>query len=743
MPLVRRITMQNFRGSAARSSIEFDSSKPIVLIFGENGTGKSTVVDAIDLVCNGLPGSISERGGTSVSRHLPTIGTDFSAMEVVLELEDGARWTGRITKGGKLQVSGPQRKPGVHILRRRSLLKLTESTAGERYEQLKGLIDVEPIEKSEKRLADAFKQANDQLDGLSRRMVTEESRLHDLWTQAGAPGRGAEAWAREQVAADLADVRQQAQARQQQLNALDEFLIRQEDVKTAEEGDRTMRRRSELLTAHISASAQAQSHALEALLVQAERHVLEHQQAEPTPQACPICEQSVSLPDLGARLSERLGELRQVQGEYGEYRAAQEDERTAAHHLDQCQRLRDDAARALRLLSSAEPTQALLAVWKVELDALQSTLEYHRALTVGLEALSTLRADALSQQDIVSRLDAMLNVLRDTRKTFTQRIFDEVAGEAQRLYSLVHPGEPLGLKSLHLDPARRASLQQIATFHGHDDVHPQGFYSEAHLDTLGFCFWLAVVKRSDPNAIIVLDDVFTSVDAAHLGRIDQMLRSEIKSRARPGGTFAQIIVVTHYRGWLEKLRAEMPGNAGIEIKELVRWTITHGIRVHNTLPYTAELRAKLDTPYLDRQGAASQAGVILEQLLDDLTLTLRMDFPRTPRGEYTIEPLLKTVTSATKKFATLHPGTSDSLPWPPVLQRLNDLAFIRNQVGAHFSVAALDVSDQDVTELGETVLALAHLMTCPTCGERAYRKDHRDSTFSCGESCQQTRIRTA
>jgi len=354
-------------------------------------------------------------------------------------------------------------------------------------------------------------------------------------------------------------------------------------------------------------------------------------------------------------------------------------------------------------------------------------LEYHRALSLSLRALTELREKALLQQDIVQRLEAMLNGVRDTRKTFTQEIFDDVAVEAQRLYSLVHPGEPLGLSGLYVDPARRASLLQIGTFHGHDAIHPQGFYSEAHLDTLGFCFWLAVVKRSDPDAIIVLDDVFTSVDAAHLSRIDQMLRSEIKSRSRPQGAFAQIIVVTHYRGWLEKFRAEMPDD--VEIKELVRWTIAHGIRVHNTLPHTAELRAKLDTPYLDRQGAASQAGVILEQLLDDLTLTLRMDFPRTPRGEYTLDPLLKTVTGSTRKFMTRHPGASAPLPWSPVLKRLNDLSFIRNQVGAHFNLAALDVSDQDVTELGEATLALAQLLTCPGCGGRAYRKRQTMAVF--------------
>jgi len=348
MPIVRRITMQNFRGSAARSSIEFDSSKPIVLIFGENGTGKSTVVDAIDLVCNGLPGSIAERSGTSISKHLPTIGTDFSAVEVVLELENGARWTGQMTKGGKLQVSGPQRKPGVYILRRRSLLRLTESAAGERYEQLKGLIDVEPVERSEKRLAEAVRQVNGQLDELSRRIVAEEGRLHDLWMQAGAPGRSGEAWAHEQIVVEIKEIRKQAQLRQGQVNALYACLASQEALEEAERADHEMKRRCDQLAVQISGAAQVQADALATLLLEAERHFVVVQADEHVPQACPVCEQSVSLKGLEVRLSERLRQLQQVQSEHSEYRAAQADERAAARHLTRCQQHSENAARAFR-----------------------------------------------------------------------------------------------------------------------------------------------------------------------------------------------------------------------------------------------------------------------------------------------------------------------------------------------------------------------------------------------------------
>ena len=49
---VESITLDNFKGATNKVTIDFDTSKPVVIIFGENGTGKSTIVDAIDFVCN-------------------------------------------------------------------------------------------------------------------------------------------------------------------------------------------------------------------------------------------------------------------------------------------------------------------------------------------------------------------------------------------------------------------------------------------------------------------------------------------------------------------------------------------------------------------------------------------------------------------------------------------------------------------------------------------------------------------
>jgi DNA repair exonuclease SbcCD ATPase subunit len=61
---IESILMEKFKGATNRVAIDFDTSKPVVMIFGENGTGKSTIVDAIDFVYNENFGSIDQRSTT-------------------------------------------------------------------------------------------------------------------------------------------------------------------------------------------------------------------------------------------------------------------------------------------------------------------------------------------------------------------------------------------------------------------------------------------------------------------------------------------------------------------------------------------------------------------------------------------------------------------------------------------------------------------------------------------------------
>ena len=63
---------------AGRLLIDHSSAQIVpgarVGLVGRNGTGKSTVVDAIDMVFNQSAGSLADRPTTSAHQHLPAIG---------------------------------------------------------------------------------------------------------------------------------------------------------------------------------------------------------------------------------------------------------------------------------------------------------------------------------------------------------------------------------------------------------------------------------------------------------------------------------------------------------------------------------------------------------------------------------------------------------------------------------------------------------------------------------------------
>lgn len=716
MPRLRRVTMQNFRGAAASSSIEF-GNKPLILIFGENGTGKSTIVDAIDLVCNEAYGTVDERSSATRKDHLPTIGSTPEQVEVQIEFDAGL-WTGNLNKHGKAVITGNIPRPSVQVLRRRSLLQLTEDRAGKRYERLASLIDVGNIEKAEAQLGLAIKQVGKDQSSQTQRMASEQSRIEELWQAAGQPSPDAMHWARSQASLSDKEVSSQIAALDGQITAAQAVSAAESAVQQALSAQAEAQQNLQAVTARIGTLAGELNSDLLQLWERA-AHALQH--PAHSPELCPVCGQPA--PRLAEELQARLAASAQLL-------ALTEQQKTLQERLLVAQSQRETAERQRAKLPPLPYTAAELRSAQAQWAELQQRRHNLTALRLALQAHDEASAEAYEHTRVLERLTSLLKTTRQTREQYIQRIFDAVAEETQRLYAYIHPNEPLGLSRLELEANNSASLEQIGHFYGHDNVAPQGVYSEAHLDTLGFCFWLAVVKHTAPNAIVVLDDVFTSVDAKHLGRIDELLLGEAQAQ-----NIAQIVAITHYRGWIDKLKAGHAENQ-LEIKELGRWTLQHGISVRGVLPDRHELQNKLAEPFLDRQAVASKAGVLLENMLDHITVSFRLKLPR--QAVYTLDPLLSAVTGESKKWHTVTAGQPPQ-PWLPVLARLNALAFIRNQVGAHFNPVGSDITDDDIREFAEATLALAGLVYCPHCGRRVYSKDET-THLSCGGECKQAKL---
>ena len=169
---IEYIEMNGFRGASNPIRIEFDKTKPAVLIFGENGTGKSTIVDAIDFVCNECFGSLEERSvPTRKDRYMPTLGTDKSRLSVKLGF-NAQEWTTILKTSNRPETKGPASKPNARILKRSQILEIVNGQPKERFNAIKSFIQVPICEGSETALRDAYKTTKKNYDDACKHVST-------------------------------------------------------------------------------------------------------------------------------------------------------------------------------------------------------------------------------------------------------------------------------------------------------------------------------------------------------------------------------------------------------------------------------------------------------------------------------------------------------------------------------------------------------------------------------------------
>ena len=87
---LKSLSIENLRGSVTPFVLNFEKGKKLTIIYGENGTGKSTISDAFDLLGNSKIGSLENRGvGSSTKTYWPSVGKSHSDVKVSLETSSG------------------------------------------------------------------------------------------------------------------------------------------------------------------------------------------------------------------------------------------------------------------------------------------------------------------------------------------------------------------------------------------------------------------------------------------------------------------------------------------------------------------------------------------------------------------------------------------------------------------------------------------------------------------------------
>lgn len=765
---ITKISMTGFRGATVPVEITFDTTKAVALIFGENGTGKSTIADAFDFLCNGTYGSLENyHFGESPKKYVPSFKLTASGVKITLST-DSSSWVAVFGKDGP-QVTPDTGYPDARILRRKAILKLIDARPKDRFEELKTFIAIPNIEKSEECLREAFKSAQKSFDESTRAYSQAKDGLENLWMKEGKPGTDPIAWSEEESSSDITKLQAQVKEIEKLESAFklgETALSSLDSARTAcKEAEQSLRNAEDKLKK--AESEQAQQNAELVKLLEEARVYIENRL---TLTLCPVCEQRITPADLVHRLKDRIKEMQEIKVLLEKVSTAKTTLHSKASLLEQnqkeaCEKLKtlgsnlksstlgDVTGLSVRwadfgdLLSGAghsESTEGQARqLWQVALpcrnllqarkDADQKSIIQHNAIKSYFETMKETQAQAASLEALLNKLKAILDIVSKERKDYVEEILKNISGEVERLYATLHPGEDIGKVSFYLKPNTIGSLEFDAQFYDAPDLPPQAYYSESHLDTLGICVFIALAKffRTD-KTIIILDDVLTSIDSPHLTRFMKILHEEASH-------FNQFFVTTHYRPWRDLYRWARGPTANTQLIELGPWTLERGLHVGEFKSAISELRDILNKGPFDRQIAASKAGIILESLLDFLTVKFRCRVPRNTRNEYTLGELAQGIDSKLgKELRSRKPPSKGTAKVDTLLGPLIDTAitrnWVRNSVGCHFATLGSEVSDAEVKTFSTEVLALADNLICLSCQTLPTRRPTGSHwQCSCGE----------
>lgn len=762
---ISRVELKHWRGATCSHQIDFDASKQVVLIYGENGTGKSSILDGIEYALSGKLGSLeflSLDGETRKEKYLATIGKPSKNAAVAVGI-------GSLEIKASLASQGISKDaPKVFSIRRATLKKLTESTPADRYSLIAPCFEVENVRKCEEELANVVKDYERRSNDANIRTTESLTSLRDQHQLTKPQGLITDSvvtkWATDTAARDLTSDKQKKMLLDRVIQNAPAFFMRASDVvaTSATLGQAQTVRKTLDETPLLDAPSKRDQD-LERVLDPGKSYLQTHR-----PDQCPVCERDDAVDARITRLTERLSGLASSKSVNQQRAAADTAIRSAETQLNSnltklqsaisalvpdLQAASDDLLSVVqgfqgvenfdtegltKLKVTAESKDAHIARISAKRDRIAERITLIESLGVTLKKYTHNKEQSTHYAETTKRLKESLKVVQDMRKAFIQSELDAISGEVASMYRALHPSEPYTPGAIELIEGKKGSLVHKAKI-GNLDTIPNATFSESHIDTLALCVHLALAKRiGGSDCILILDDVYQSVDNQHLDRIIDLLMEESKH-------FRQVVMATHLLRAARRFMMNRVGKGDVDhIVLQSKWSLERGLQWRNQPLECEVLEAMVDGPDFDRQAVASKTGMLMEAVLDTLVCNYRCKVPKAADGENTLAELKNGFAKVAKTFKKQE-GTLGSSGWaesgkPVALESswrdFEDYFGIRNDVGAHWKEIGQDVPDKDVEFFARASLMILEIVTCQHC--RSLPRKREGSYWSC--TCKRARF---
>lgn len=742
-----KLTIEAFRGVNEEFSIAFDLKSHLSIIYGENGSGKTTISDALEFLFNGTAGSLEEKSLDGKGKIPALAHAQRSKKDLRVQWEDGGETVVARIGTTKRQIDGtPTGK--LHTLSRKNITKLIEETPTKRFERIQEFVNVPALDREEGELRNLVaqqKQLQENQVRSAQQVETDLEQLHQRTTQDQSSPPKREDWIESILSESDETIKEHLEIFE---NLHHEITRLRNDFVPLKNAFTDLDKSQEELSATqkelVRLVAESTDDFADALDTLEQAKLLFDRSSR---DACPICDTVLTHKELAEKVSAKLMRLKTLSAQSTKIKEADAAFRKAVSALETLQQGFYGIIQKLRLAHQAateeetwnmpplvvsllKPTEArhLTAEWYHSLVAEASNLkplgEYVEAQRTQLqrrqEIQNQLRAILARKKDtrkehaeigrMIDKADGIARILRDHRIKHANETLASISEDFAKLYHTIHPGEEIDNIRLYLHPTQKNAARFDGTLFGNEEMTPVACLSESHLDTLGLCLFLALQKKENPkNTIVYLDDAIASVDEAHMERLYALLLAEAKH-------FRHVIITSHYQPLRFKFRWGLLTQAKVNFIELGKWTLKRGI----ILAKGPNSEIKFLRKYLgdgdDAATIAAKSGLVLERVFDFLTGIYQCRLPRNPGAEqrWTLDHY-KTGMQAEK---TLLPALrcdhldgdrsiASTHALGPLLDDVFRLLQFRNAIGCHYKELTSYFNEiGEAVKLGEATLAL-------------------------------------
>lgn len=764
MQKVKNLKIKCFRG-VVETELPFNGKS--VVLFGENGHGKSSFGDALEFFFKGKLPYLDEAKTTSTIRHVPHISHAREDCKVEINFLQGDITLSR-TFNDPPQV--PSQLENYYrlgsftpfILRRKYLLDFVISQPAPRYTQLAALIGISELDNVELNLMRKRDEVDEIISSLEHKLREMQVQLNEKY--------GKEIESETQliglVNKRLKDYTKQTISSLEDIPRIKPKLVSEtkspEDIKKAtkfkdaSETAAYLLSKMDFLKNHKEfwSTINALQKDVKKLEEAAFQQLLEQGRnliVEKNLDYCPLCLQPIQRDEIISLIERRLKDYEAINIQVDKIKQLRNAlTNDLSEYIDNLAKFKnqmdevdytgdlafinqvEEGLNSLKVAISPDPINIKLESLKKYQEACQvSTLLKDKAswlekeskkylgtkrdeeavkiidlLTATYEThnkITEISKDLEKKNEVKKQINSIYECFIKTNHEEVQRIYNELGENFCRYYEFLHPAdEHRGIK---LVIKRRASAEIKSKFFNREDEDPRGFYSEAHLDSLGLCIFLAFAKKFNVGfPLIVLDDIVSSIDAPHRNRIGELIFSEFPQH--------QFLITTHDDIWFEELCMAQQAfgvNNNFNNIRIIRWNLSDGPVLDKYKPRWEDINDKIKAG--DKQGTANAGRRCLEWILFEMCINLlaRPVLRRERRHEVKdlYEPFKQRITKLLPDFYEQNKG---------LFQKLESNGFFGNLL-SHYNPDMGTISIDEVKDFIDSVKALYDLFYCETCSQ--------------------------